>query len=145
MGAWIALGYAIGSVPFAFLVARRAGIDVRVSGSGNVGAANVLRTSGTALGVAAMALDMSKGAASVLAAQTAAGSIGVMAAAGAAAVVGHVYPVWLRFRGGKGVAVAAGVFGVLAPLATLAAALVFVATVWSTRLVSLGSIAATVA
>src|SRR4051794_41945588 len=116
MVAWIVLGYAIGSVPFAFLVARRAGIDVRVSGSGNVGAANVLRTSGTALGVVAMALDMSKGAASVLAAQTAAGSIGAMAAVGAAAVVGHVYPVWLRFHGGKGVAVAAGGgWGVAAP------------------------------
>jgi acyl phosphate:glycerol-3-phosphate acyltransferase len=143
MLAWVLFGYAVGSVPFAFLVARRAGIDVRVSGSGNVGAANVLRTSGTALGVAAMLLDMSKGAATVLAAHVGAGTLGTTAAAGTAAVVGHIYPVWLRFHGGKGVAVAAGVFGVLAPLATAVAGLVFIAVVWWTRVVSLGSIAAT--
>src|SRR4051794_33884581 len=96
---WIVLGYAVGSVPFAFLLARRAGIDVRVAGSGNVGAANVLRTSGTPLGVIVMALDITKGAATVLAAAyVAAGSIPTMAAAGAAAVVGHIYPVWLRFH-----------------------------------------------
>ena len=67
-----------------------------------------------------------------------------MAAAGAAAVVGHIYPVWLRFHGGKGVAVAAGVFCVLAPVATVAAAAVFLLVVWGTRVISLGSIAATV-
>src|SRR5215203_1786681 len=142
---WILLGYAIGSVPFAFLLARRAGIDVRVAGSGNVGAANVLRTSGTPLGVTVMALDITKGAASVLAAYVAAGSAQTMAAAGAAAVVGHIYPVWLRFHGGKGVAVAAGAFGVLAPLATIVATAVFFATVWMTRIISLGSVVATVA
>lgn len=143
MVAWILFGYAVGSVPFAFLVARRAGVDVRVTGSGNVGAANVLRTSGAALGVVAMALDISKGAATVLTAQATAGTVSAMAAAGAAAVVGHIYPVWLRFHGGKGVAVAAGAFSVLAPFATLAAVFVFVSAVWLTRLVSLGSIAAT--
>ena len=141
---WILFGYALGSVPFAFLLARRAGIDVRVSGSGNVGAANALRTGGTQLGVAVMALDISKGAASVWAAHAGDGSAAAMAAAGAAAIVGHVYPVWLRFHGGKGVAVAAGVFGMLAPLATACAAAVFLVTVLLTRLVSLGSIAATV-
>ena len=141
---WILFGYAVGSVPFAFLLARRAGIDVRVAGSGNVGAANVLRTTGTPLGVTVMALDICKGAATVLAAYAAAGTIQSMAAAGAAAIVGHVYPVWLRFHGGKGVAVAAGVFSVLAPLATVAAAAVFVVVVWLTRVVSLGSVAATV-
>ena len=141
---WIVFGYALGSVPFAFLVARRAGIDVRVSGSGNVGAANVLRTSGAALGVIVMALDISKGAASVIVAHAGSGTLGSMAAAGTAAVIGHIYPIWLRFHGGKGVAVAAGVFSVLAPTATLAAFVVFVTTVWLTRLVSLGSIAATI-
>ena len=140
---WIVFGYALGSVPFAFLVARRAGIDVRVAGSGNVGAANVLRTTRTPLGLAVMALDISKGAATVLLAHAGAGTMGSMAAAGAAAVVGHIYPVWLRFHGGKGVAVAAGVFAVLAPAAALAAASVFLVTVWSTRLISLGSAAAT--
>src|ERR1043165_9328059 len=107
---WILFGYALGSVPFAFLVARRAGIDVRVAGSGNVGAANVLRTTGAPLGVVVMALDIAKGAAAVLLTHLASGTIASTAAAGAAAIVGHVYPVWLRFHGGKGVAVAAGVF-----------------------------------
>src|SRR4051812_6340248 len=109
MLAWVLFGYCLGSVPFAFLLARRAGVDVRVTGSGNVGAANVLRTSGASLGLAVMALDISKGAATVLTARAASGEWQAMAAAGAAAVVGHIYPVWLRFHGGKGVAVAAGV------------------------------------
>lgn len=140
----ILFGYALGSVPFAFLLARRAGIDVRIAGSGNVGATNVLRTTGTPLGVVVMALDIAKGAAAVLLTYLAAGTIASMAAAGAAAIVGHVYPVWLRFHGGKGVAVAAGAFAVLAPVAAAIAAAVFLATVWTTRLVSLGSVAATV-
>ena len=143
MLAWILFGYALGSVPFAFLLARRAGIDVRIAGSGNVGAANVLRTTGTPLGVAVMALDITKGAASVWAAHAAVGTPDAMAAAGAAAIVGHIYPVWLRFQGGKGVAVAAGVFGVLAPIAAVWAAVVFLVIVWFTRFVSLGSVAAT--
>ncbi len=141
---WILFGYAVGSVPFAYLLARRAGVDVRVAGSGNVGAANVLRTSGTPLGLTVMILDIGKGAASVLAAYAGAGSHNSMAAAGAAAVVGHIYPIWLRFHGGKGVAVAAGVFSVLAPLAAMLAAAVFFTTVWLTRVVSLGSMVATV-
>ena len=142
---WILLGYAAGSVPFAFMLARRAGIDVRVTGSGNVGAANVLRTTRTSLGVTVMALDMAKGAFAVLLAHAAAVSTTTMAATGAAAIVGHIYPVWLRLHGGKGVAVAAGVFAILAPLATLIAVAVFLVTVAATRLVSLGSVAATLA
>jgi glycerol-3-phosphate acyltransferase PlsY len=141
---WILFGYAMGSVPFAFLVARRVGIDVRVAGSGNVGAANVLRTTGTPLGVVVMALDIAKGAAAVFLTHLGAGTVGSMAAAGAAAIVGHIYPVWLKFHGGKGVAVAAGVFAVLAPVAAATSALMFLATVWATRLVSLGSVVATV-
>ena len=140
---WILLGYAVGSVPFAYLLARRAGIDVRVAGSGNVGAANVLRTTGTPLGLTVMMLDVGKGAATVLAAYAGTGSANSIAAAGAAAIVGHIYPIWLRFHGGKGVAVAAGVFSVLAPFATMLAAGVFFATVWLSRIVSLGSVAAT--
>lgn len=141
----ILLGYLAGSVPFAFLLARRAGIDVRVAGSGNVGAANVLRTTGTGRAVAVMALDVAKGAAAVGIAQLTTGGAALAAATGAAAVVGHIYPVWLRFHGGKGVAVAAGAFGVLAPLATSVAACVFLLIVWATRYVSLGSVAATLA
>ncbi len=141
---WILVGYALGSVPFAFLVARRAGIDVRVAGSGNVGAANVLRTTGRSMGITVMALDISKGAAAVLLTYAATGRIPQCAVAGAAAIVGHIYPVWLRFHGGKGVAVAAGVFAVLAPVAAAIAAALFVATVWTTRIVSLGSVVATI-
>ena len=141
---WILIGYAFGSVPFAFILARRAGIDVRIAGSGNVGAANVLRTTGTQMGVTVMTLDILKGVASVLLASSVQGTPSAMAAAGAAAVVGHIYPVWLRFHGGKGVAVAAGVFSVLAPLATVSATAVFLIVVWGTRVISLGSIAATV-
>jgi glycerol-3-phosphate acyltransferase PlsY len=141
----ILLGYLTGSVPFAFLLARRVGIDVRVAGSGNVGAANVVRTAGTWRGLIVMGLDVAKGAlAVVLASVTNAGAT-LTALAAAAAVVGHIYPVWLRFHGGKGVAVAAGVFVMLTPLATGIAALLFLLIVWATRYVSLGSIAATLA
>jgi acyl phosphate:glycerol-3-phosphate acyltransferase len=144
MGAYLG-GYLAGSVPFAYLLARRVGIDVRVAGSGNVGAANVLRTTGAWRGVSVMALDVAKGALAVVVAQIATGGASLAAITGAAAVVGHIYPVWLRFHGGKGVAVAAGVFVVLTPAATAAAAVLFLFTVWMTRYVSLGSIAATVA
>ena len=143
MVTWILLGYAIGSVPFAYLLARRVGVDVRVTGSGNVGAANVLRTSGVAPGLIVLALDISKGAMAVLVAQAGTATMDAAAAAGGAAIIGHVYPVWLRFRGGKGVAVATGVFSVLAPFATLVAACVFGAVAATTRIVSLASIAAT--
>jgi acyl phosphate:glycerol-3-phosphate acyltransferase len=141
----ILVGYLTGSVPFAFLLARRAGVDVRVAGSGNVGAANVLRTTGAWRGAVVMALDVAKGVAAVLLASVVPGGGPLAAAAAAAAVVGHIYPIWLRFHGGKGVAVAAGVFAVLTPLATAVAAALFVVIVWATRYVSLASIGATLA
>ena len=141
----VTFGYLIGSVPFAFLLARRRGIDLRRLGSGNVGAANVLRTSGTTYAVAAMCLDATKGALAVLVAQRLTAGPATPVAAGLAAVVAHIYPVWLRFRGGKGVATAAGAFGVLSPGAVLIASGVFVTAVWVTRYISVGSIAAAVA
>jgi acyl phosphate:glycerol-3-phosphate acyltransferase len=141
----VLFGYLAGSVPFAFLLARRAGIDVRIAGSGNVGAANVLRTAGARRALLVMLLDVAKGAAAVVLAHAAIGGVAPGALTGAAAIVGHIYPVWLRFHGGKGVAVAAGVFSVLAPAATAIAALLFLVTVWMTRYVSLGSVAATLA
>lgn len=141
----VLFGYLAGSVPFAVLLTRPAGIDVRMAGSGNVGAANVFRTAGTGRGVIVMLLDIGKGALAVALAFLTNASVPLMAATGTAAVVGHVYPVWLRFRGGKGVAVAAGVFAVLAPAATLTAAGVFLLIVSVTRYVSLGSVAATIA
>jgi glycerol-3-phosphate acyltransferase PlsY len=137
-------GYLAGSIPFAYLLARRVGIDVRKAGSGNVGAANVLRTTGAWRGVIVMALDLTKGLVAVALAQAIVGAA-LAPMAGAAAVVGHIYPVWLRFTGGKGVAVAAGVFVALAPMATAVAAAVFLVTVWMTRYISLGSTAATLA
>jgi glycerol-3-phosphate acyltransferase PlsY len=147
MSDWIVVlcGYLLGSIPFAFLLARtRGGVDVRMSGSGNVGATNVLRLTGTSLGLTVLVLDIAKGATAVWFAQLAGGAEATRAAAGVAAVVGHVHPVWLRFRGGKGVAVACGVFSVLAPAVTGLAVVVFAAVVWVTRYVSLGSIVATV-
>jgi glycerol-3-phosphate acyltransferase PlsY len=141
----ILLGYLAGSVPFAYLLARLKGIDVRVAGSGNVGAANVLRTTGPWRGVIVMSLDVAKGIGAVAIAHALAGGTALIALTGAAAIVGHVYPVWLRFHGGKGVAVAAGVFTVLSPGATAMAAGLFLVIAWGTRYVSLASIAATLA
>jgi len=141
----ILLGYLAGSVPFAYLLARRRGIDVRIAGSGNVGAANVLRTTGPWRGVIVMGLDVAKGIAAIAIAHAFAGGTALIALTGAAAIVGHIYPVWLRFHGGKGVAVAAGVFTMLSPAAVAAAATLFLVIAWSTRYVSLASMAATVA
>lgn len=141
----VLIGYVVGSVPFALLLAKRWGTgDLRLVGSGNVGAANVMRASGLTPGLLAAALDMSKGMASVLIAERLAGPGPAPAVAGMAAVVGHIYPIWIGFRGGKGVATACGVFAMLTPAATMGALLVFVATVSTTRYVSLGSVLATV-
>ena len=142
----VSIGYLAGSIPFAFLAGRYfRGVDIRRIGSGNVGAANVLRSTGALTAVVVMLLDAAKGAGAVLFAQRLASGDAAPAAAGIAAVVGHVYPLWLRFRGGKGVATAAGAFAVLTPLALAPAAAIFVATVWATRFISLGSIVATLA
>jgi glycerol-3-phosphate acyltransferase PlsY len=137
----ILLGYVVGSLPVGYLVAQSAGgVDLRRVGSGNVGAANVYRTSGRRMGIAVMIADMAKGAAAVLLPGDGVSAV----TAGVAAVVGHVYPVWLGFRGGKGVATATGVFGVLSPGPTAIAAAAFGVIVVLTRFVSLGSIAATI-
>ena len=141
----VAVGYLIGSVPFSFLLVRRHGVDLRRAGSGNVGAANVFRTSGAMDAAAALCLDVAKGAGAVLVAQQWSTAATTPVAAGMAAIMGHVYPVWLGFRGGKGVATAAGAFAVLAPGAVLIAGGVFVVAVWVTRYVSVGSIAAAIA
>jgi glycerol-3-phosphate acyltransferase PlsY len=142
----VVIGYLLGSIPFAFVLSRRLrGIDIRRSGSGNVGAANVLRTSGVPAAVLVMALDMAKGAGSVIVVQRWLGGEAAPAAAGVAAVVGHIYPVWLHFRGGKGVATACGVFTVLTPWAMAPVIALFVVTVWLTRYISLGSVVATMA
>ena len=137
----ILVAYLIGSVPFALLFAKWWGTrDLHRVGSGNIGAANVFRASGRTPGILVAVLDIAKGAASVAAARSLHASDGVEAAAGFAAVVGHIYPVWLKFKGGKGVATSCGVFSVLAPVPMMAAAASFLASVWLTRYISLGSV-----
>jgi len=140
------LAYLIGSVPFALLLARRWGAgDLRRIGSGNLGAANVLRASGVAPSILVVLLDIGKGAASVRLAASLTSNPVAPAVAGLAAIVGHIYPAWLRFRGGKGVATACGAFSVLSPLAVPPLLMVFVITVWVTKYVSLGSVLASLA
>jgi glycerol-3-phosphate acyltransferase PlsY len=133
--------YLLGSLPFSFLVARAFGVrDVRQVGSGNVGATNVARSAGRGAGALALALDTGKGAlASLLALTLAPDREGLWALAAAAAVLGHMYPVWLRFRGGKGVATGLGAFVPLAPMAAVGATGLFLVTTATTRFVSLGS------
>jgi glycerol-3-phosphate acyltransferase PlsY len=138
----VAAGYLIGSIPFALILSRRWGADLRQVGSGNLGAANVMRASGVSAGLLVAALDMAKGAASVWIAARISDGADLPAAAGLAAILGHIYPIWLRFRGGKGVATACGVFSVLTPLAVPPALALFVLTVWFTQYISLGSVLA---
>jgi glycerol-3-phosphate acyltransferase PlsY len=137
------VAYLIGSIPFGYLIVRtKEGGDIRQTGSGGTGATNVSRRAGKAAGVLTLLLDASKGAAAVLIAQNVSDSDWVKAAAAIAVIVGHIFPVWLGFRGGKGVATGVGVFIVLAPVALLCAGVIFVSIVFFTRYVSLGSIMA---
>jgi len=139
----LAAAYLLGSVSFAIVLVRLfRGVDVRTQGSGNAGATNVLRTAGKALAVATMVLDVGKGVLAVLIMQAVTYDPRWLGGAAVAAVLGHVFPVWFAFRGGKGVATAVGGFGVLAPGAVLAVVGAFVLVVATTRLVSLGSITA---
>jgi len=130
------------SIPFSFLVARAFGVrDVRRVGSGNVGATNVLRSAGRTAGALALGLDAGKGALAVaLAERLAPGEAILPAASALAVVVGHVYPLWLGLRGGKGAATGLGAFAVLEPVAALLGFVVFVLTVAVTQLASLGSV-----
>ena len=142
----IIIAYLIGSIPFGYLIVRsKGGGDIRETGSGGTGATNVTRRAGKAAGVITLALDALKGSVAVLLAQTLADGPDVnwtVAAAAIATIVGHIFPVWLRFRGGKGVATGVGVFLILAPVALLCAGVLFIAIVSLTRYVSLGSITA---
>lgn len=140
----VAWGYLAGSLPLTFLLARRRGVDLRLSGSGNVGAANVLRTSGATSAALAIILDVTKGALAVLVALRLTSGPATPVAAGLASVIGHLYPVWLKFKGGKGVATSAGVFLVFEPVAVAIAGVVFAAGVLTTHYVSVGSMAGAV-
>ena len=132
--------YLVGSIPFSYIVARRRGVDVRTVGSGNVGATNVMRSVGRGAGLAAFALDFLKGTVATLVAMSIERDGALPALAAAAAVLGHMYPVWLRFRGGKGVATGAGAFLPLVPLATVAALVAFGLALAVTRYVSVSSL-----
>jgi len=146
----VALGYLAGSIPFGVLLTRAfTGQDVRRVGSGNIGASNVTRAAGKAAGVLTLVLDAAKAALPMLAARALLAGEGPGAAqewatiVGLAAFLGHVYPVWLRFKGGKGVATALGVFLVLAPLVSLLGVAVFAVVLALSRVPALGSLAAT--
>ena len=142
---WLPLaGYLLCSIPFGILLTRLfGGGDIRAAGSGNIGATNVTRVVGPIPGVLTLILDGLKGAAAVwLAAHFTNYSATWMTATGVAALVGHCFPVWLKFRGGKGVATAAGMFLALCWPAALGAIGIFLLVVIFSRYVSLGSVAA---
>ncbi|MBZ4421189.1 glycerol-3-phosphate 1-O-acyltransferase PlsY [Myxococcus sp. RHSTA-1-4] len=142
--ALVLLGYLAGSIPFGVLLTRwLRGVDVRQQGSGNIGATNVTRVAGKKLGAVVLLLDALKGALPVaLALRVLPGQPMVHVLVGLAAVLGHVYPVWLKLHGGKGVATALGVLVVLVPEAAVAGALVYAAVLAVWRVSSLGSLAA---
>lgn len=141
------IAYLLGSIPFGYIVAKLLfKEDIRASGSGNIGATNAMRQFGTAVGVSVLLLDILKGVAAVLIAKhlLPSGSPEIALCA-FFAIIGHVFPVWLGFKGGKGVAVAAGVFLALTPFTVLGALACFIIVVAISRYVSLGSLAAATA
>jgi acyl phosphate:glycerol-3-phosphate acyltransferase len=142
-----AVAYLLGSIPFGLIVARLLGRgDVRKEGSGNIGATNVSRVAGPLAGILTLLLDGAKGAAAVFVAGRYSNDSAMwMVIAGLAALVGHCFPVWLKFKGGKGVATAAGVYLALCPPAFLAGLILFLLVASVSRYVSLGSVAAAVA
>ncbi|GES46196.1 acyl-phosphate glycerol-3-phosphate acyltransferase [Rhizobium sp. ERR 922] len=137
------IGYLLGSIPFGLLLTRMAGLgDVRNIGSGNIGATNVLRTGNKGLAAATLLLDAFKGTAAVLIAAHFFGEdAGVLA--GFAAFIGHIFPVWIGFKGGKGVATYLGILLGLAPLMALIFAIVWLAIAFTTRYSSLSALVAT--
>ena len=138
----LAIAYLLGDIPFGYLLVKlTTGRDVRASGSGNIGATNVLRTTGRAAGVATLLLDMAKGYLAVwLEGRLTAGSVEWMGAAALAVMIGHSYPVFLRFRGGKAMASFVGAWLCLQPLPLCAVLVVFVVMAAWTRHISLASI-----
>lgn len=139
----IPVAYILGSIPFGYLIVKeRTGVDVRSVGSGNVGATNVLRVAGKVPAAGVLLMDMAKGCFPVLLGRVMGASPGILAAIAFAAVVGHVFSVFLAFRGGKGVATALGAFIALAPIATVSSVAVFILLVVWRRYVSLGSVVA---
>lgn len=143
LAALLAGGYLAGAVPFGYLVGRAAGVDIRRLGSGNIGATNVLRHLGRGPAALTLLLDITKGALPVVLARRLLGpENGPLLLAGLAAIAGHTWPVFLAFRGGKGIATAFGVFVALAPLATLAVLALWALVYLSAGVVSAASLAA---
>jgi acyl phosphate:glycerol-3-phosphate acyltransferase len=139
-------GYALGSIPFGYLIVKARGSDIRQLGSGNIGAANVARNAGALAGVWTLILDAAKGYLAVwLAGRWTHGNVHWMMAAAVAAVLGHMFPVWLGFKGGKGVATGFGVFLPISAAAVGAALLLWLIVVAFWRYSSLGSILAAAA
>lgn len=139
----VPVAYLLGSIPFGYLIVKeRTGVDVRTVGSGNVGATNVLRTAGKIPAAGVLLMDMAKGCFPVLLGRVMGASPEILSAVAFAAVLGHVLPVFLGFRGGKGVATALGAFVALAPIATVSSMAVFLVLVVWKRYVSLGSMIA---
>src|SRR5215475_3485431 len=140
----LAIAYLLGAIPFGYLLVKwRTGDDIRDAGSGNIGATNVLRTTGRAAGIATLLLDIVKGYAAVwIAARLTGDSDLAMSAAALAVMAGHAYPVFLKFHGGKAVASFIGAFLYLTPLAIVSVLVVFLGLVAWTRHISMGSIAA---
>jgi glycerol-3-phosphate acyltransferase PlsY len=141
---WIIIGYLLGSIPFGLLLTRMIGVDIRTVGSGNIGTTNVLRTGNKGLAAATLLLDAGKGAAAVLLARHFGGLEAGMLA-GMAAFLGHCYPVWLKFRGGKGVATLLGVALAAVPLAGVAALVAWLVGALVTRHSSVGGMLSAVA
>ena len=139
---WIVAAYLVGSIPFGYLIGRARGVDVRTVGSKNIGATNVYRTVGKGWGLLVFLCDFLKGILPTLAAMQWGCSADLPVCVGLACVVGHTLTVFMRFKGGKGVATAFGVFVALIPVPTLVAFVVFAVTVWISRYISLGSILA---
>jgi len=141
----VLIAYILGSIPFGFLIVRwQKGIDVRKTGSGSIGATNVMRTLGVIGFLATFVLDVGKGVAAVLlAGKMTAHDPRWVAVAAVAAILGHCFPVWLSFHGGKGVATGVGVFLALAPVQVGLVLIIFAVVVAVWRYVSLGSIIAT--
>jgi len=140
----LVIAYLVGGIPFGYLLVRwKTGGDVREQGSGNIGATNVLRTTGRSVAVATLLLDIAKGAFAVwIADKLSGGSPMWMSLAALAVMAGHAFPVFLKFQGGKAVASFIGAFLYLTPIPTIAALLVFVIVVAATRQISMGSMVA---
>ncbi|MFT5465192.1 MAG: glycerol-3-phosphate acyltransferase PlsY [Verrucomicrobiales bacterium] len=146
---WILIGYLVGSIPFGLIVGRMNGIDIRQHGSGNIGATNVLRVLGKPIGYTVLTLDIVKGLLPVLLARIFASDAGAIpnlipVLTCIATILGHTFPIWLKFKGGKGISTSAGAILPLDPITCLIAVALWIGCYFATRIVSIGSLAAAI-